>query len=138
MVQEIWAKFNANERLVGIGAVVVIASWLVGLVSAFGFGVGTLPLLGAVAVLAIYWLKYSPNQNVNWPAPIPLLVLGISGVVAVLAVLNVLPWLTALGFMTSFFGLATLAVVATAVGAVIMAWGAWQEYQAMPKTTPPA
>ncbi len=138
MVQQIWSKFNANERMAAIGAIVIIISWIVGLAGSFGLGGSILALLGAIAVLAIYYLKYNPTSNITWPAPIPLLVLGISAVVALISVLGVLPWLTSFGVLGSFFGLAFLAVLGTAIGSVIMVWGAWQEYQAMPKTTPPA
>lgn len=135
-MQEIWQKFNANERLVGIGAIVILIAWIVGIVSPYGIGASTISLLGALAVLAIYYLKYAPNQNINWPAPIPTLVLGISAVVALLAVLTALQWLgVGLGF---YGGLGIVAILGQAVGAVIMVWGAWQEYQAQPKTAPPA
>jgi hypothetical protein len=135
MVQEIWQKFNANERLAAIGALVVIVAWLVGIVSAYGFASSTITLLGAIAVLAIYYLKYAPNQNINWPAPIPTIVLGVSAIAALLAVINALQWI---GVSSLFGGLAILGVLGAAVGALIMVWGAWQEYQAMPKTAPPA
>jgi hypothetical protein len=125
-------KLNANERLVAIGAVILIISAIVGLTSSFGMGVGTLALLGAIAVLVIYYLKYSPTQNMTWPMPLQTIVLGISAVVAVVSILTALPYLRDIG---SLFGLSLIGAV---VGAVVMAWGAWQEYQAMPKTTPPS
>jgi hypothetical protein len=125
-------KLNANERLVGIGAVILIISAIVGLTSSFGMGVGTLALLGAIAVLVIYYLKYSPTQNITWPMPLQTIVLAISAVVAVVSILTALPYLRDIG---SLFGLSLIGAV---VGAVVMAWGAWQEYQAMPKTTPPS
>lgn len=128
-------KLNANERLVAIGAVIVIISWLVGLVDAFGFGVGTIPLLGAIAVLVIYYLKYSPTQSVTWPWPVQTIVLGISAISALLALLGAL---SLLGLLAFGLGLAFLSSVGGVVGAVLMAWGAWQDYQAMPKTTPPS
>jgi hypothetical protein len=130
-------KLNANERLAAIGAVVVIVSWIVGLVGASGLGGGTITLLCAIGVLAVYYLKYSPTQNVNWPAPIPLIVLALAGLAALLAAIAVLQML-GLGALGSLLGLYSLAVIGTAVGAGIMVWGAWQEYQAMPKTTPPS
>jgi hypothetical protein len=133
---EFWNKLNANERVVGIGAIVVIASWLVAVATGGAFG-ASLALLGAVAVLVIYYLKYSPTQNVNFPAPVPTLVLIVSGIAAAVAVLGALNIVTAFGAFASFLGLLVLSVIGTAVGAVVMAWGAWQEYQAMPRTTPP-
>jgi hypothetical protein len=129
-------KLNANERLVAIGAVIVGISWIVGAAGAFGLGSGILSLLGAIAVLAIYYIKYSPTQTMTWPMPVQTIVLGISGVMALLAVLGLVGWLGVLGGFG--FGLYFLSVIGGAVGSVIMAWGAWQEYQAMPKTTPPS
>ena len=135
MVQEIWQKFNANERTTAIGAIVVLIAWLIGVVSAYGIGAGTLSFLGAIAVLAIYYLKYAPNQNINWPAPIPTIVLGISAIVALLAVLDGLRWI---GLISLFSVTGTLAIVGAVIGGLLMVWGAWQEYQAQPKTAPPS
>lgn len=127
-------KLNANERLVAIGAVIVIIAFLVGMVAAYGIGAGTIPLVGALAVLVIYFLKYSPTQSMTWPMPVQTIVLAISAISAVLALIGVLP---VLGLL-SILGLGVLAGLGTLVGSVIMTWGAWQDYQAMPKTTPPS
>jgi hypothetical protein len=130
-----WNKLNANERLVGIGAIVVIVGYIVSVAGSYGVVSGnTLALLGALAVLVIYYLKYTPTSNVNWPAPIQTIVLAISAIVAILAIIAGLP---ALGLIAGF-GLYVLGLLATAVGGVIMAWGAWQEYQTMPKAAPPS
>lgn len=126
-------KLNAAERLAAIGALIVIISWVVSIAGAFGLGAGTVPLLGAIAVLVIYYLKYSPTQSITWPMPVQTIVLGISGISALLALLGVLPLLGLLGL----FGISVLSAIGVVVGSLIMAWGAWQEYQAMPKTTPP-
>jgi len=124
-IQEMWAKLNANERLVGYGAIVVIIASLVGI---FGGGV-SYGFVTAVVVLVIYWLKYAPNQNINWPLPVPTLVLLITGIAALLTVLPALGLLSVLGF----FGLWGIAYLVSVVGLIVMAWGAWKEYQAMPK-----
>jgi hypothetical protein len=134
---EFWNKLNANERLAGIGAIVIIVSWLVGIASGVGFG-SSIALIGAIAVLVIYFLKYSPTQNVQWPTPVPTIVLIISAIVAILAVLGALSILSLLGAFASLFGLYAIAIIGTVVGALIMVWGAWQDYQAMPKATPPS
>ena len=132
MVQEIWQKFNANERMVATGAVVVIVAWLVGLVVGYGVGASTIGLLGAIVVLAIYYLKYAPNQNINWPAPIPTIVLAVAAIAGLLILIQVLQILR-------FLDAADLIVaVASIIGGALMAWGAWQEYQAQPKTAPPS
>ncbi|HEX5825832.1 MAG TPA: hypothetical protein VFY18_15340 [Candidatus Limnocylindrales bacterium] len=141
----IWEKFNPRERMTAIGAGLVILGWIVS-IAGYGIGAGTISLLGAIAVLAIYYLKYAPNQNINWPVPVPLLVLGIAGIVALLTAIDVLTSLRYLGLLG--FGIGVIALVLEAIGAALMAWGAWQEYQiekpAMPNfsagstTTPPA
>src|SRR5215208_460711 len=87
---EFYNKLNANERLAAIGAAVVIVSWIVSLVGAFGLGSGTITLLCAIGVVAVYYLKYSPTQNVNWPAPVPLIVLALSGLAGLLALVALL------------------------------------------------
>lgn len=130
-------KLNANERLAAIGAGIILISWLVGIVGSFGIGSSIVSLLGALAVLVIYYLKYSPTQSMTWPMPVQTIVLGISAVVALLALLGVLPILSLLGAFGAY-PLAILAAIGTVVGAVVMAWGAWQDYQAMPKATPPS
>ena len=123
---QIWEKFNPRERLTAIGAGLVILGFIVS-IAGYGIGAGTISLLGAIAVLAIFYLKYAPNQNITWPIPVPLLVLGIAGIVAVLAALDVLTSLRYLGLLG--VGIGVLALILEAVGAGLMAWGAWQEYQ---------
>ncbi|HEX2755875.1 MAG TPA: hypothetical protein VHM48_10450, partial [Candidatus Limnocylindrales bacterium] len=88
-LQDIWKKFNPRERLSAIGAGLIILAWIVGIFS-YGLGSSTIALLGAIAVLAILYIKYAPTMNVTWPAPVSLLILGISGVVALLALLDLL------------------------------------------------
>jgi hypothetical protein len=132
-VQEVWNKLNPRERLTAIGALVVALSWIVSL-AGYGVSAGTISLLGAIAVLVILYLKYNPNQSVTWPAPIPTIVLAISGVVALLAAIDVLTSLRYLGLFG--FGVGIVALILEAVGAALMVWGAWQEYQlTKPATT---
>jgi hypothetical protein len=140
MVQEWWRKLNANERFAAQGAIVVFIASLL--------GGGWISLLGAAAVLVIYWLKYAPNQSITWPAPIPLITLAISGIVGLLALVGVLGLLGIGGVFGAFGGflgglyiLVLAGVIATAIGAALMVLGTWREYQALPKTTssaPPA
>ena len=134
-VQEVWNKLNPRERLTAIGALVVALGWIIGLAGSFGLGGNTIALLGAIAVLVIFFLKYSPSQNITWPAPIPLINLAISAIVALLALLGLVQWLQLAGF-GSFLGAAIIAAIVTAVGAALMIWGSWQEYQlTKPATT---
>jgi hypothetical protein len=132
-VQEVWNKLNPRERLTAIGALIVALSWIVSL-AGYGVSAGTISLLGAIAVLVVFYLKYNPNQSVTWPAPIPTIVLAISAVVAILAAIDVLTSIRYLGLFG--FGIGIIALILEAVGAALMAWGAWQEYQlTKPATT---
>ncbi len=132
-LQAFWNKLNANEKLVMYGVIAVAIAFLVG-AAAGGFfgGTGSFGLIGAIAVAVIYWLKYSPN-NINWPAPVQTIVLVIAGISAIFALLSVISWLGFFGF-----SLFALAVIINAIGCGLMAYGAWKEYQAMPKTAPPS
>ena len=125
---EFMNRLAAGERVTAIGAIVVVISALLGIVS--GFGMAIIPLLGAIAALVVLYLNHSSTQSVSWPAPVPLVLLGISAVTAVLAVVLVMPFLSIL----AFFGIGMLALIALVIGSLIMIAGSWQEYQAMPKT----
>jgi len=136
-VQAVWAKFNANERLAAIGAIVILVSWVIALVS-YGLGSNIIALLGAIAVLAILYLKYAPNQSINWPAPIPTLLLAVSAVVGVVELLDLLQLVRVLGLVGGLFGGFfagyVVALIGTIVGAAIMLWGSYQEWQGTRKT----
>ena len=104
MLNEILAKLTQNEKLIGGGAVVYVVGWLVGFLLASvsvgsglysvngnvfnesgGTGLGFIGLLGAIALIAILYVKYAPNMNVNWPLPLELITLAIAAVVGVVA-----------------------------------------------------
>lgn len=123
-VQEVWAKLNPRERLTAIGAGLILASWILGLV-ARGFGVGSIGLVGALAVLVVLYLKYT-NSSITWPAPVPLINLAISAIVGILALLTLLEWLS---FIDLLGITAILSLGLYVVGAGLMAWGAYQEWQ---------
>jgi len=132
MAQQFMNKLNTNEKQVMYGAVIVVIAYIVGAVSGFGFlGSGSGDLAAAVAITVIYWLKYQPSQ-INWPIPVQTIVLGIAGVAAFFALITIVTLLFALGL-----NLISLAMILNAIGCVVMAYGAWNEYQALPKTAPP-
>ncbi len=139
MVQTWWQKLTANERMAATGAIVV---FIVSLLSG-----GWIAVLGAAAVLVIYWLKYSPNQ-ITWPAPVELITLVISGILGLFALVGALALvgMSGLGFGMfgvggGFFGGFWVIVAAIAIafiaGAAMMVLGTWREYQAAPKTASP-
>lgn len=137
MVQTWWQKLNANERMAATGALIVFVVSL--------FGAGWLPLIGAAAVLIVYWLKYSPSQTITWPAPVPLITLVISAIIGISALLGLLAVISLSGFgfgllgfaggglFGGFYLLALAAVIALAIGAGMMVLGTWREYQLLPK-----
>lgn len=131
VVQEWWKKLNANEKMVMYGAGAVVVAFLLGTAGG-GFGSASGDLVAAIAIGVIYWLKYSPNK-ITWPLPVQTLVLAIAAIAALFALLGALAWIGFLGF-----GLYGIAIIVNAVGCGVMAYFAWKEYQAMPKTTPPA
>ncbi len=148
-IQEIWSKLNPRERLTAWGALAIAVGWIIGLTASYGIGGGGLSLIGAIAVLVILYLKYAPSQNITWPAPVATIILVISAIVAIGALLTLLDMLRLLGLVGyGFVAGAILAGIVTAAGAVLMLWGAWQEYQltaaapgtssAAPTAPPPA
>jgi hypothetical protein len=139
MVQQWWQKLNANERMAATGAIIVFIASLL--------GSGWLSLIGSGVVLAVYWLKYSPNQ-ISWPAPVQLITLVISAIIGLFALLGLIGVLGigSLGFgfgfgglFGGFYALIVIGAIVAAVGAGMMVLGTWREYQAMPKApAPPA
>jgi hypothetical protein len=127
-LQAVWNKLNPRERLSAIGAGVIILAWLVGLLT-YGAGAATLSFLGALAVLGIFYVKYTPTISVNWPAAPSLIVLAIAAVVALLELPDLLNAFRFLGIASYFGGGIVVSIVLAVVGAVLMVWGAWQEYQ---------
>jgi hypothetical protein len=123
----IWNQFNPRERLMAIGAGLIVLAWIVSLAT-FGLGANTLALILAVAALAVLYVKYAPNMKVNWPASPTLILIVLSAVIAVIVLLDLLRYLSLLGF-AAYFGGVIVALLLEVVGAGLMAWGAWQEYQ---------
>lgn len=118
-VQEVWAKLNANERLVSYGAILVIIAGLLGAASgSIGYG-----FITAIVVLVIYYLKYS-GSSINWPAPVSTIVLVITAITALFSLLGFLAF-----FALFALGLWGLSILASIVGVLIMLYGAWREYQ---------
>jgi hypothetical protein len=123
----IWNQFNPRERLMAIGAALIVLAWIVSLAS-FGLGANTLALILAVAALAILYIKYAPNMKVNWPASPSLILIVLSAVIAVIVLLDLLRYLSLLG-LAAYFGGVIIALLLEVVGAALMAWAAWQSYQ---------
>lgn len=122
-----FSKLDQNEKLATYGSVAVVVGLIVASAGFFGFGLGSLALLAAVAMLAVVFLpQLSPNTGLPGSKGSLMLICG--GVAAAVLVLSFLTFLGALGFylgtLNGIFFLVALA------GSLLMAWVGWQEFQA--------
>jgi hypothetical protein len=131
-VNDIISKVNGNEKLVGIGSVIVIASFILGIVT-FRF-VGFLSLPCAVISLVVLFLKYSPDSKVEWPIPVPLILVILGGIATFSAAWGLF-W-SLIGGLFSLIGFdvvwALIGVVLSAailLGSAMMLFGGYKEYQ---------
>jgi hypothetical protein len=148
VLNEILAKLTKNEKLIGIGAVVVVVAWVVGLVttnswySASGAQtMGLLALVAAVVAIVVLYLKYAPNMNITWPAPLPVVLLGIAAVTGVVALIGLFQAFTydpfgGYGALISQYGggskpiMIYLAAGGVVVGAGLMVYAAYLDWTA--------
>ena len=131
-VQEVWNKLNPRERFTTFGVGMVVVGFLLSVLD-YSAGGTTLSLLAALGVLVVFYLKYSPNSNVNWPAPVPTIVLGLSVVALIAAALEVLRWVSFI--LNNLFGLWSFGTIIILVGTIVMVWQSWLEYQAAQPAT---
>jgi len=126
-IQAVWAKFNANERLVGYGALITLIAWVVGIFTGGGgFGV-----IAAIIVLVVYYVKYT-STTMTWPAPVPTIVLIVTAIAAILGIVFLLPAITLLSSI-GYGGLYFVVAIGSLIGVLVMVYGAWREYQASSK-----
>ena len=97
VLNEILAKLTKNEKLIGIGAVVVVVAWVLGLVITSGWygysgaqTTGLLAVAAAIAAVVVLYLKYAPNTNITWPAPLPVVLLVIAAIAGAAALIGLL------------------------------------------------
>jgi hypothetical protein len=151
VLNQILAKLTAHEKMFGIGAVVSVVAWLIGLLLAnwtsgvagiysfsynvftheHGMDLGLIALLAAIAGVVVLYLKYAPNTNITWPVPLPMILFGI-GVVAVacsglMLLLGFLDAKDVLGDLPIFFWVADIGMV---VGGALMAYPAYLDWAA--------
>jgi hypothetical protein len=134
-VNDIMAKINANERMVGLGAIIVIVASLFGIFTLYFGGFFGLPC--AVIALVVIFLKYSPNTKIDWPIPVPLILVILGGLATLSAAFGMLFGLLDLAFIA--FGanviwlfLHFILSAAVLVGAGMMFFGGYKEYQTKP------
>jgi small-conductance mechanosensitive channel len=131
LVQQIWAKFTANERLTAIGAALVILGAIVSGAGRGLVGAGSLGLLAAIAALVVLYLKYAPNTNITWPLPPGQILMALSAVVAIIALLNLIDLLGYISLLAQYGGATTvIGLAAYWIGAGLMGWSAYKEWTA--------
>jgi hypothetical protein len=119
-------KLSANEKLAVYGSAAVIVAGLIGV--GVG-GVGLLAVLAAIAMLAVVFLpQFSPNTTLPGSKGSLLLILG--GIAGVIMLLGLLQIIGALGSWFEFQPLGAIFFLIAVVGALLMAWAGWQEFQA--------
>ncbi len=154
MLNEILAKMNQNEKLIGLGAVIAVIGWVFGLILTSGWygssGAQTLGLLavaGAIVAIVVLYLKYSPTSTVAWPLPLTMILLILGAVVAVAALIGLFQAFTfdpCGGLCNSILGQYVnnakpitlyLATIAVLVGGGLMVYAAYMEWVAAGKPT---
>ena len=123
-----FSKLGQNEKLAAYGAIAAIVGAVLAAAGTFGFGVGWLGLLLALAMLAVVFLpQLSPQTNL--PGSKGSLMLVVGGIAAVFAVLGLLSGFGLLGLL-SFSPLFVIGWLLNVVGGLLMGWAGWQEFQA--------
>lgn len=154
VLQELWAKVSAREKLVVYGAALAVLGVLVGLILAttsyggtiggISYGVSVnyftydtagifvwLTLIAAIVTLVVVYLHVAPNMHVTWPMPYAQILLGVAGATLVCAVLVVLGQLIrAGGFGPNPPIFMYVADVMVVVGGALAAYAAYMDYNA--------
>jgi hypothetical protein len=154
VLNEILAKLNMNEKMIGGGAIVVVIGWILGLIltgsgAGVGYGsvswygssgaqtMGLISVIAAIAAIVVIYLKYAPNMKITWPAPIEVVELSIAAVVGLVALY--LLWTnfsnsSVVSVCNGFSGCPSwpmtdwIAVIGVVAGAAVMLLGAYQEW----------
>lgn len=156
MLNELWAKVSAREKLVVYGAALAAVGVLVGMIlgtKSYGGGniagyaipgvsvnyftaenaglFAMLTLIAAIATLVVVYLHVAPNMNITWPMPYAQILLGAAGITAACAILIVLMQLIRAGGFGPeppiFMYVADVMVVA---GGVLAAYAAYMDWTA--------
>lgn len=123
-----FSKLGQNEKLAAYGAIAAIVGAVLAAAGTFGFGVGWLGLLLALAMLAVVFLpQLSPQTTL--PGSKGSLMVVVGGIAAVFAVLGLLSGFGLLGLL-SFSPIFVIGWLLNVIGGLLMGWAGWQEFQA--------
>jgi len=122
-----FSKLSQNEKLAVYGSAAVIVGLIIASAGFFGFGLGTLALLAAIAMLVVVFLPQR-SAGTSLPGSKGSLMLICGGVAAAVLLLT---FLSFIGFLGSLLGsLNGIMFLIALVGSGVMAWAGWQEFQA--------
>lgn len=122
-----FSKLNQNEKLAVYGAAASVIGPILASMG-FGFGVGFLTLLLALAMLAVVFMpQLSPSTALpGSKGSLMVIIGGIAAASAALALLGSIGWLGLFGSNVVF----VLGWLLGIAGGLLMGWAGWQEFQA--------
>lgn len=119
-------SLSSNEKLAVYGSLAVIVGMLIGSGGFFGFGLGILALVAAIAMLVIVFLPQL-SSGTSLPGSKGTLMFAAGIIAAAVLVITLIQFLSFIGaFLGSINGIFFLIAV---VGSLVMAWAGWQELQ---------
>lgn len=121
-----FSSLSSNEKLGVYGSIAVIIGILIASGGFFGFGLGLLALVAAIAMLVIVFLpQMSPATSLPGSKGTLMFAAGI-----IAAAVLVITLIQFLGFIGSFLGsLNGIFFLIAVVGSLVMAWAGWGELQ---------
>ena len=118
-----FSKLSSNEKLATYGAVALV---ILGVISNWGGLMWLSVLAGLAALVVIFLPQLSPGTNL--PGSKGTLLVTLGGIAAAGAVIELLRFLNY--FFRTLGDYQTLAFAVALVGALVLAWAGWQEFQA--------
>ena len=119
-------SLSSNEKLGLYGALAVIVGMLISSTGFFGFGLATLALLAAVAMLIVIFLPQMSGGS-SLPASKGILMLACGIIAAAVLVITLIQVLEFIGlYLSDISGIFFLIAV---IGSLAMAWAGWQVLQ---------
>ena len=121
-----FSSLSSNEKLGVYGAIAVIIGMLIASGGFFGFGLGLLALIAAIAMLVIVFLPQMSGTT-TLPGSKGTLMFAAGIIAAAVLVITLIQFLGFIGeFLATLNGIFFLIAV---IGSLVMAWAGWGELQ---------
>lgn len=119
-------SLTSNEKLAVYGSIAVILGILIASGGFFGFGLGFLALIAAIAMLVIVFLPQM-SSGTSLPGSKGTLMFAAGIIAAAVLVITLIQFL---GFIAAFLGSVNgIFFLIAVVGSLVMAWAGWSELQ---------